>query len=621
MAFEEQAKTLENIEAILDEWGKGVILRPTGFGKTWLLTSLISKYGKVLYIYPAQVIKDTVIDRYYDSLDSDMENEDANIDPETLDLLNTLRDSGEIQNCDLMTYNKLARSTKEELAETQYDLIIFDECHRLGGFATKIATETLMTVQEHAKFVGATATPTRMDNFDVVSYFFDDHMTYSYTLYDAIEDGLLQKPHYCFCTVNAEKDIKDAAKEAGENLNDSDTIKVLNKQIIEAAKLNNLPYIIKTVNKECKIKTDYMKFVVFFTSRQHMSNKIGEVEEWFREAYPKHKINTLRISYNTDERDNVNNLSTLVPKKKTIDLIACIDMINMGYHVNNLTGIIMYRLTKSSIIYIQQLGRALSAGNNNASVVFDIVDNLHTRAVYNIAKRKPNKHKASSSRLGDFSGEASASNNEKNRHNVLTVNPDDNKVYRTNIDNDGTVTQKETPWHRADDSNDILDIHGNKTNKVLLDNGIVIDRTSPENEEIKNNVNNFDKRCFDMVGYMATYREFIAKAVAEPMTQRCKYALELHFRSWCMQHGVPYPITDEELTNLYNLDKEDFYKEFVKIVKANKIQYNLLDAQALLQMGVDNDDIPLDICAKARNTSIETILNTFNIPYEERKAI
>ena len=608
MSFNEQAKTLNHIIDIINKFGKGVIIRPTGFGKTWLLTELISKFEKVLYVYPAQVIRDTVVDRFYDSMG--LENEDINIDPETLDLLNTLKDSKKIQNCTLMTYNKLARLSKDELSEPQYDLIIFDECHRLGGYATKIATEQLMRYQKKAKFVGATATPNRMDNFDVVSYFFDDHMTYSYTLFDAIEDNLLQKPNYCFCPRNAERDIKDAASKAGENINDPEIAQILNKKIIETYKFNNMPNIIKNTHKECKINTDYMKYVVFFTSRKHMADKLPEVVEWFQEAYPKHKINTLRISCNSDEKNNVDNLPALNPKKKTIDLIACIDMINMGYHVNNLTGIIMYRLTKSSIIYIQQLGRALSAGNCNSSVVFDIVDNLHTKAVYNITKRKPKK-------ITSTGGSIKI----EDQHNTLVVNPDDNKVYRTNISPDGEVTKTETPWHLDKKSNKIVDVNGRPTNKIISENNIVIDISTPENQKIKNNVNKFDERCLNMVGYMATYRELIAKAVAEPMVQRCKYALELHFRSWCIKHNVPYPITDDELSKLYNLEKENFYKEFVKIVKANKINYNLQDAQSLLQIGINDDDIPLDICAKARNTSIETIINIFNIPKEKRKRI
>ena len=47
--------------------------RPTGWGKTWLATELISskKYKNILYVYPAEVIRQTVVDRYYHDYDEE----------------------------------------------------------------------------------------------------------------------------------------------------------------------------------------------------------------------------------------------------------------------------------------------------------------------------------------------------------------------------------------------------------------------------------------------------------------------------------------------------------------------------------------------------------------------
>lgn len=59
-------------------------------------------------------------------------------------------------------------------------------------------------------------------------------------------------------------------------------------------------------------------------------------------------------------------------------------MMNMGYHVDDLTGIIMYRGTKSGTVYIQQLGRILSSGASNAGIVIDVVDNIHQHSVYRV---------------------------------------------------------------------------------------------------------------------------------------------------------------------------------------------------------------------------------------------
>ena len=51
-------------------------------------------------------------------------------------------------------------------------------------------------------------------------------------------------------------------------------------------------------------------------------------------------------------------------------------MLNEGLHVSDISGVIMLRPTSSPIIYMQQLGRALSVGHNSEPIVFDIVNNV-----------------------------------------------------------------------------------------------------------------------------------------------------------------------------------------------------------------------------------------------------
>ena len=56
--------------------------------------------------------------------------------------------------------------------------------------------------------------------------------------------------------------------------------------------------------------------------------------------------------------------------------MTCINKLNEGAHVSNITGIIMLRSTLSTIIYLQQIGRALSAGNKNNPIIFDFMGNI-----------------------------------------------------------------------------------------------------------------------------------------------------------------------------------------------------------------------------------------------------
>ena len=59
-----------------------------------------------------------------------------------------------------------------------------------------------------------------------------------------------------------------------------------------------------------------------------------------------------------------------------LKLLYCIDMLNEGIHVDDVDGVILLRPTVSPIIYLQQIGRALSAGSKTQPVIFDLVNNF-----------------------------------------------------------------------------------------------------------------------------------------------------------------------------------------------------------------------------------------------------
>lgn len=594
--FSEQARTLDDAKHMLKKYRKSVIIRPTGFGKTWLLTELIKDYDKVLYLYPSGVIRDTVVNRYYDSMldenNNYVDDNDNIIDPETI---KTYMELKQIENCTLMTYAKLIRFSNEELAEFDYDLIIFDECHRLGGKKTKNATEKLFAKKnKKTHYIGATATPTRMDNFDVCSHFFSDHITYIYTLYDAIENGLIQKPNYCYATYDFRKDIEDAFKKNGENIHDAKIEKIIDAKTIELSKIYNMPKIIRDTCDEYAHDTEYMKFIIFFANIDHLNDKIKDVISWFHTAYKNHKIEVLKISSRSKtEAENIKHLQNLKPKKNTIHLIACVDMLNVGNHLNNQTGILMYRGTKSNTVFTQQLGRALSVGVNNSAIIFDIVDNLHRKAAYELFVKDTNNR-------NEY---AKSSKNQAKGDNYSIA--EDGKTIITKDDNGEIIV---TQYH-IDNNGDIVDIDGNPSTFVIDEETKCIVNTSNPQSDVKTG-NIITNAHLHATGNEATYREIIAKTTAEPMSHRCKYALQLHFKTWCHNHGVPYPISDKELSEVYELDIQDFYNEFCNRIRKNNIDYPLQDAEKLLKIG-ENDplDAPLRICAEAAGTSIEQVLD------------
>lgn len=596
-ADEVRQRTYDDLLEKLTKYHKSTLIRPTGFGKTWMLTSLIQedRFKSILYLYPSKVVKNTVVDKYFDDLmsNNDEDDEENFIDEETIE---TFRAMQEIENVTLMTYHKLIRLTTEEIKDMNYDLIIFDEMHRIGASKTKSATSKLFAYNPDSYFVGATATPNRTDAFDVVNTFFDDVTVFEYTAHDAFRDGLLKKPYYCYCTYdikgdvkNAEKELKESAFMCGEDINSLTVTEVFNKKLIEISNIYNMENVIKSTCDKYLPSVEYMKFIVFFSSMTQMDEKMQSVVDWFKSAYPSHTINTLVItSKNSSTAKNVDKLESLTPSKNKIDLIGCIDMLNVGYHVNDLSGILMYRGTSSDIIYTQQLGRALSSGAANSCIVFDVVDNLHRKGVFDL---QVSNKKVSTA---------------KKKNTTISCG--------WHLNDDGDIIDKDgdkAPIKIKDGK--VVDLLDNDTNFVVDDDGMITDKNTYQVPDWKLNSNTILPEDIIATGHEATYREIIAKLVAEPMHQRCKMAITAHFKRWCEINGYKYPITEKELNEFYNASKEDFKKEFIQILKANKLNYPLQDAGKLLAIGEAEGIPPLRLFARIRNVSIGQILDLLEI--------
>ena len=108
-------KTLADLKIKLNKFGKCVFIRPTGFGKTWTLAEIIKsgKYKQILYMYPAEVVKDALYKGYISFCNAENEKELA----ETVEML------GSIPNCEMMTYAKASRIKDDEI-----DNIVYMSC-------------------------------------------------------------------------------------------------------------------------------------------------------------------------------------------------------------------------------------------------------------------------------------------------------------------------------------------------------------------------------------------------------------------------------------------------------------------------------------------------------------
>ena len=571
-----RTKTEGEVIQKLNTNGKCFLIRPTGYGKTYFLANLTKHYNRVLYLCPNV----TIIEKVLDIL-----TKRAHLTKKERKVLSKTRVYNQVT---LMTFQKLIRNVQKGNMPTDYDLIIMDEAHKIGGPKTKDAITWLMNTNPSAKFIGATATANRSDSLDIIGSFFSGIMASSYTLHDAFQDGFLQQPHY-FCGVSdtdIAEDMKEAALTAGLDPKNPAIKKVLKRKAFEISDLYNMETIIQKACSKYVKDTTYMKYIVFFPTIAQMHETKKEVASWFQKAFPTHRINTICVSsQNTVEHDiNLNKIKHIRRKKNAIDLICCVDMLSEGEHFKNLTGIMMYRVTYSSIKFNQQLGRALSSDSKHQALVFDVVDNLHRRGIFDLPITNPSKKKPTTKPAS-----------------IKTTTP-------WMIDDDGNVVDENgnlAPF-TMDDQGQIIDLNGNVTTMYVIPGTNLI--TTPPTPQAK--------MSLSMFGHEANYKEILAKSVAEIIHQDTRAALIIHFQAWCDANNIPNKSIEDMIRQLNAESKKqpsqrDFINSFSNLLKNKNLTYPLHDLQALTNYGTSGNtsQIPLVVCAKSRNVSVRAILD------------
>lgn len=409
--------TFDDLMGKVQLFHKCALIRPCSFGKTVMAVKLFEKYRKVLFLYPADCIR----------------------------LMLEARHENQIhKNITFMTYNMLARLNEEQIANLpDYDLVFADEAHRLGGEKTKTSFFVLLNSQgESTHFIGSTATPYRMDGFDFIHEFMDDIQVYPYTLHDAIRDGIIKKPFYYFCSLNPRKDLKNAIKdrykaEFKHNISKEELEIIMSCNIVEQYNIFSVDNIIRDSCTKYASNTNYMKFICFFLHIEDIKKRYKMIANWFKKAFPNHKIRKTEI-HSGSGANNINILESLKEEDNTIDLIYTCDMLNEGYHVGNITGIVMLRHTSSNRIYNQQIGRCLSTSESDEpKLIFDVVDNLHRPSIFGEGKTlidididTGNDDNDSDNGGNNTGGSTSGGHGDKdNNDNILNgpeyINPDD----------------------------------------------------------------------------------------------------------------------------------------------------------------------------------------------------
>ncbi len=273
--------------------------------------------------------------------------------------------TGNSKNCSAkFLFSTVQTMSKENIytkfSPDDFDYIIIDEAHRAG------ANGYLKFLQYFSpKFLlGLTATPERMDNFDVYKLF-DYNIAYEIRLDKAMEEDLLCPFHYF--------GISEIAID-GNVIDDADFSKIF-------------PYLTCDVRVQNII--DKLNFYGYSGNRAKgliFCRKIEEADI-LSEKFNKKGYRT--VSINSKSNTNIEQaIERLEQDEWTggLDYIFTVDMFNEGVDIPAVNQIIMLRPTKSSIVFVQQLGRGLRKySDKEFTVVIDFIGNYSNNFMIPIA--------------------------------------------------------------------------------------------------------------------------------------------------------------------------------------------------------------------------------------------
>ncbi len=350
--FPHNLTAYESAVEMLAETGKAAIIHPTGTGKSFIAFKLCedNEDKRVLWLSPSEYIFKTQIEN-----------------------LKAVSDGYCPKNIIFYTYAKLMYMSESEIAEIKPAYIVLDEFHRCGAEVWGKGVQNVLSAYTTIPVLGLSATNIRyLDNQrDMADELFDGNVASEMTLGEAIVRGILNPPKYVLSVFQYQKDLDKYAYRVRHAK--SKAVRDSGEKYLEAlrralGKADGLPEIF---NKH--IPNQNGKYIVFCANVEHMDDMVSHVQEWFG------GIDSAPHVYKAYADDPDTSKAFADFKKddsEHLKLLFCIDMLNEGVHVEDISGVILLRPTVSPIIYKQQIGRALSASKITNAVIFDIVMNI-----------------------------------------------------------------------------------------------------------------------------------------------------------------------------------------------------------------------------------------------------
>lgn len=334
------------------------IVHATGTGKSFIALQLMydNKEKNITYLVPRTGIKDQIEEH-----------------------INNLSENARekyFRKLNIMTYQKLISMSKEEIENLKIDYLIIDEFHHIGeeAIAWTNAINLLIETHKNLKIFGMTATPIRARGTyrqeNVAETLFKGHIASTYTLAQAIADGVLMPPIYKGAVYKLEEKIKQTEEKIKESkLSEKEKKEYLER--IENAKKQvlNADSFSKMIRKNIKPTGKY----IVFCPRGKREEYQKESEQWFKGFIEEKNITRYFVDSKYSKQSEINSNEFYNDNQSKLRLMFAMDMYIEGIHVPDIDGTIMMRPTKSEIMFFQMIGR--NSNKERQTLILDFVNN------------------------------------------------------------------------------------------------------------------------------------------------------------------------------------------------------------------------------------------------------
>lgn len=340
----------QEIDSLLESGIKKIAIpRATGSGKTYIMGALAEQYNddKKLVLEPTRPLLKSIKEDF---------------------------DEFGIANTEFITYQKLIRMSDEDIAAMDYKLIFLDEAHHGTAPIWGMKIDYLMKTHTDSIIFGTSATTVRNDGVNVVETLFDNNAIEELSISTAIARKVLPCPHYITAIYRIDDEFEKLKKRVEDSTNTKDEKKEFYRKMQEMKVHFEKSYGIPLVlNKYIKVRNG--KYLVFCKNKKHLDTMRDVVVDWFKTAGIKDIHSYAVYSDYPDKEKDYRDFQD--DNSDSAKILFSINMLNEGLHIKDISGVLMLRTTRSNLIYLQQLGRLLEAGNmDKYLLVFDFVNNF-----------------------------------------------------------------------------------------------------------------------------------------------------------------------------------------------------------------------------------------------------